>query len=221
MKVEHDFVVWGSYCECGKECVILQNKFHPWNDSNFQIKIRCEHCGKYVVIDKNKAESFYTNKILRFFNGIDGNVIDLGCGGGFLTNHIVQKPNVKKIYCIDNDKNCLNSIKSIDPEGKKTDFLNIDVSDLSQYFSCNSVDYIISRDVFMFIEDTNKFFNDISIIVKKGVRMMGWFMTSNDRIKNKLTPEEINFELKNRGWISSLEYLDWYKCGYFISAKKQ
>ncbi|MEG1142227.1 MAG: hypothetical protein RSE41_07265 [Clostridia bacterium] len=73
----------------------------------------------------------------------------------------------------------------------------------------------------MFIEDTDQYFNDVSKIVNKGIRHMGWYFENNKRINNKLTPQQIKQEYSKRGWIVELEYLDWYKSGYFINAYKE
>lgn len=72
----------------------------------------------------------------------------------------------------------------------------------------------------MFIEDTERYFKDITGIVNKGIRQMGWYQKDNSRMKNKLVPEQIADEYIKRGWKVELEYLDWYKSGYFINAYK-
>lgn len=55
---EHEFTVWGTYCQCGNECSILQNEYHPWIDTQFTIKLKCNSCNNEIIIDKNSAETF-------------------------------------------------------------------------------------------------------------------------------------------------------------------
>lgn len=219
MEFENNFIIWGDICDCGKECSILQNKVHPWDNSNFITRIECPQCGNVVEINKDKAEKFYNEKILSYFNNVDGTVMDIGCGGGFLTNHIVKLEDVTKVYSIDKDLACNEEIKAIEDKHNKVKFYNMDISNLSNQFQSKSIDYIISRDVFMFIDNTTKFFDDINKIVVKGIKIMGWYMPSNKRINNALHPEDICKGLNIRGWKTTLECLNWYKHGYYISAE--
>lgn len=217
---EHNYVIWGDFCTCGSDCFILQNKFHPWIDTDFKIQIKCPACGKNIEINKDRAAKFYNRKILSHFNNVDGNIIDLGCGGGFLSSFLVKMDNVNKIYAIDCDEDCREDIEKICDNPNKIIFSKMDIFDLDKYFKDKSIDYIVSRDVFMFIEDTDKYFDDITRIVNKGIRQMGWYISSNERMKNNLLPDEIADELLKRNWSVKIEYLDWYKSGYFIEANK-
>lgn len=217
---EHNFTIWGMYCKCGNECSILQNKYHPWIDTEFTVKIKCSSCGNEIIIDRKAAEAFYNNKIYSYYNGLYGRVVDLGCGEGFLSRYLLYQEKVNKIYGLDNDENCINELEDIIKEQKKFEFINSDISGISSRFSRGSIDFLVSRDVFMFIEDTERYFKDITGIVNKGIRQMGWYQKDNSRMKNKLVPEQIADEYIKRGWKVELEYLDWYKSGYFINAYK-
>ncbi|MEG1142228.1 MAG: hypothetical protein RSE41_07270 [Clostridia bacterium] len=86
---EHNFVIWGTYCKCGNDCSILQNKHHPWDDTQFSIKLKCNVCNSDVVVDKNSAKIFYNNKIYSYFRNLYGEIVDLGCGGGFLSRYLI------------------------------------------------------------------------------------------------------------------------------------
>lgn len=218
MELKNNFIIWGDICDCGNECSILQNKVHPWDNSNFIIRIQCPECGNIVEINNDKAGKFYNQKILGYFNNVKGTIIDLGCGGGFLTSYIVKIEDVLKVYSIDKDKSCKEDIEAIDDKSNKIEFLNMDIINLTNQFESKSIDYIICRDVFMFIDITSKFFDNASEIVRKGIKIMGWYMPSNERIHNRLHPDDICKEFNNRGWKTRLEYLNWYKYGYFISA---
>ncbi len=218
---EHKYKIWGDYCECGSECYVLQNKFHPWtDDADLMIKMNCPNCKQIIEIDKSKAEKFYDQKIHFYFNDLEGDVIDLGCGAGFLSEYLVEKDAVSKIYALDNDESCIEDLNDINDIENKIEFLNTDICNLREHFKLESIDYVVSRDVFMFIEDTDKYFDDITEIVKKGIKQMGWFVSGNERMKNNLLPDQIAEELKKRGWKVKIEYLDWYASGYFIEAIK-
>ncbi len=217
---EHDFTVWGTYCQCGNECSILQNEYQPWIDTQFTIKLKCNSCNNEILIDKNGAEIFYNNKIHSYFSNIYGKVIDLGCGSGFLSRYFTNQININKVYGLDIDRDCRNELIDIIEEDKKFEFINSDISNMSSIFSTKSIDFLVSRDVFMFIENTDQFFDNVSRIVDKGIRQMGWYIEGNNRMKNNLTPQQIAEEYRKRGWIAELEGLNWYKSGYFINAYK-
>lgn len=216
---EHGFIVWGTYCKCGNECSILQNEHHPWVDTAFTAKIKCSSCGKEAIIDRKRAEEFYNNKIYSYYNGLYGKVIDLGCGDGFLSRYLLEEDKVHKIYGLDCDLDCMGELADINKK-KKFEFIQGDISNFGSKFIANSIEFLVSRDVFMFVEDTDRYFDDITRIVTKGIRQMGWYMKDNSRMKNKLEPEQIADEYIKRGWKVEVEYLDWYKCGYFIKADR-
>ncbi|MCD2346328.1 methyltransferase domain-containing protein [Clostridium guangxiense] len=216
---EHDFTIWGTYCKCGNECSILENEHHPWLDTGFTIKLKCGFCGNEVIIDRKCAEEFYNNKIYSYYNDLYGKIVDLGCGGAFLSRYLLKQDKVDKIYGLDCDEDCINELTDIKSQ-KKFEFIQSNISNISSIFSSNSIDFLVSRDVFMFVEDTDRYFDDITRIVTKGIRQMGWYIKDNSRMRNKLEPKQITDEYIKRGWKVELKYLDWYKCGYFIRADR-
>jgi len=204
---EHGFTVWGTYCKCGNECSILQNRYHPWVDTEFTTKLKCSSCGNEVTIDRKCAEEFYNNKIYSYYNGLYGKVIDLGCGGGFLSRYLLNQAKVDKIYGLDCDVDCINELEDI-KEQTKFQFIQSDIRNIGSKISSNSIDFLVSRDVFMFVEDTDRYFDDITRLVTKGIRQMAWYMKDNSRMKNKLEPKQIADEYIKRGWKVEIEYLD-------------
>ncbi|QAA33474.1 class I SAM-dependent methyltransferase [Clostridium manihotivorum] len=217
---EHNYTLWGTYCSCGSECSILQNLHHPWSDTKFEVKVTCNCCKKELVINKDMATEFYDGKILSYFDGIYGDVLDLGCGEGFLSRTLLKESAVDKIYGLDIDEQCTDELKDIINHSNRFKFVKADISSLNEIFSTSSIDFLVSRDVFMFIEDTDKYFEDVTRIVRKEIRHMGWYQSFNDRMKNNLNPDQIVEEYSKRGWSTEIEYLDWYKSGYFIRASK-
>lgn len=218
---EHNFTIWGTYCnKCKTQCSILQNEHHPWENTRFTVKLRCKSCNSEVVIDKDRAEEFYNNKIYSYFNGVYGKAIDLGCGGGFLSRYLLSQSSIERVYGLDMDKGCSKELADIIDKQRKFKFINCDIHNIGSVFKPNSIDFLVSRDVFMFIQDTNQYFDDVTKIVNKVIMQMGWYVENNNRMKNKLLPEQIAEEYIKRGWIVKLEFLDWYKSGYFIYAYK-
>ncbi len=217
--LEHNNTIWGSKCGCGYKNYILQNKFHPWDKTDFTIHIICPNCKEQLIVDQKKAAEYYNNKIYGYYRHVTGHIIDLGCGGGFLSNYLLHNNQVTKISALDINKDVEENISYLNQ--KKIQFIHAGASELTQHFKTNSVDYLVHRDVFMFIEDTLKYFDDITNIVSKGVVHIGWYMSNNKRMKNQLLPTQIKEQLENRGWDVTLEYLSWYKCGYVIIANKK
>ncbi|MBS4535341.1 class I SAM-dependent methyltransferase [Clostridium sp. D2Q-14] len=205
---EHNYIIWGTKCPCGRENFILQNKFHPWNESDFKIVIKCSYCKSFLTVDKQAAEQFYNERIYSYFEDVEGIVLDVGYGGGFLTQHLINKESVEKIYAIDIDENSKEEINKLVTKHKNIEFKLCDLKNILEAFKEKSVDYVVNRDVFMFVEDTQKYFDDITKIVRKGIRQMGWFISDNKRMKNKLMPSDIAAELKKRGWKVELRILE-------------
>lgn len=215
---EHQFTIWGTYCKCGNECSILQNGHHPWVDKDFVVKLSCSACNNEVVIDSKRAREFYNDKIYSYFDDVYGTVVDLGCGSGFLSRHLLQCDKVHKIYGLDMDSSCQNDLKDITGPDSKFEFVCSDIDGVDKIFKNKSIDFLVSRDVFMYIEDTAKYFDNVNNIVCKGIKQMGWYMKNHKNKRNDLLPEQIAMEYETRGWKVELQYLNWYKSGYFINA---
>lgn len=218
MFCEHNFTIWGSKCQCGNECSILQNIHHPWELDDFQVKLCCDICKNIVTIDSYKAKAFYDLKVLDYFKTVYGNVIDLGCGGGFLSRNLIGNAKIKRIYGIDIDKYCEKELKDL-LNNKKFEFFNGNLEKF--YKKLDSVDFLISRDTFMFIKDTDEYFKIIDKLVNVGVFHMGWYIEGNKKMQNHIYPDDVLKEYLNRGWNANIEYLNWYKSGYFIKAYRE
>jgi len=206
-------IIWGMKCSCGQDSFVLQEKYHPWNETDYIVKMTCSKCGKLLEITQKEAMNFYNEKIFSYFEDLSGTVLDLGCGGGFLTQYASNLEKVNLVYGMDMDDSEIERINQVT-------FIKDDLVNLAKHFNQNSIDYIIHRDVFMFVSDTLRYFDDVSNIVSKGIYHMAWYLKDNIRMKNFLEPKEIKAELEKRGFKVTLEYLDWYRCGYFIKALK-
>jgi len=158
-------------------------------------------------------------KIYSYYNNLEGSILDLGCGGGFLSRNLIKNNKITKVYGLDIDLESEIDLKDI-IENPRFNFIHSDIDNINAIFQKRSIDYLVSRDVFMFIENTQKYFDDVTNIVTSGIKHMGWYIEGNKRMKNNLLPEQIAEEYIKRGWEVELEYLDWYKSGYFINAYK-
>lgn len=215
---EHSNCIWGTRCQCGSHVYILQNHFHPWVNTDFIAQIPCTACKRMAEVDVQRASEYYNQRILSKFSDLHGTVLDLGCGGGFLTKHVLGLPGVTRVIALDSDPDCKDNIADL--ADSRVEFVQADAASLGEMFPANSIDYLISRDVFMFIKDTDKFFTDIAKVIRGGIRQMGWYQASNPRMNNLLTPDEIKATLVSLGWKVELELLDWYKSGYHLRADK-
>jgi len=218
---EHKNMIWGTFCsKCGAECSVLQSAHHPWDQTTFGRIIRCSKCGSENHVNQQAAAYFYNQRIYSYFNELSGVILDLGCGGGFISSYLLNQQKINLVFGLDQDKNCALELTKLLSNHKFT-FIHADICKLHDLFAKQSIDYLVSRDVFMFIEDTDRYFDDISLLVKSGIRQMGWYMKNNPRMRNSLEPDQILGEYRKRGWHANLKDLEWYKSGYMIQADRQ
>lgn len=215
---DHSNCIWGTRCRCGSDVYILQNKHHPWEATEFIARIPCQSCRELVDVDVKKAADYYNEKILSCFSDVRGTVLDLGCGGGFITQHLLTLPQVTRVIALDSDPGCRENLANI--QDSRLEFVLADAADLGKLFAPGSIDYAVSRDVFMFIENPEVMFADLRRVTRSGIRQMGWYKPATGCMKNTLTPEDVRAALCRDGWLVDLDYLDWYKSGYFIRAEK-
>ena len=205
-------IVWGTNCyECHNEVFLLQDKYHPWNKSDVNLEVICQNCKTPIIINQDMASEFYTNKILDLFKDISGSIIDVGCGGGLLSNYFHSKNNL--VSAIDIDKEC---------EKELVDGINFildSAENIKNHFPNNAVDYIIGRDILMFINNIEEFILNCYQIAKKGIIFVGWYDLDHDKMVNKTNPFDFFKLIPKDSFI--IEELDWYKNGYVISITRK
>ncbi|MCO7126872.1 hypothetical protein NIE88_13955 [Sporolactobacillus shoreicorticis] len=121
---------------------------------------------------------------------------------------------------LDQDKECPDELAKLLMNHNFT-FIHATIDQLRELFPAQSIDYLMSCDVFMFIEDVNRYFDDVGWLVKSRIRQIGWYMKNNPRMRNSLEPDQILEAYPKRGWHTRLIDLDWHKNGYMIQADRQ
>lgn len=210
-------VVWGTKCNCGSDCYILQEDHHPWNSSEHFEEVICSNCGKLHRVGQKEASSYYSQRIFNMFSHLSGNVIDFGCGSGFLTWYANQEQSVTDIYAIDADSGCEKPIAGID---RGIHFINGSTLEMEKSIPESHITELVSRDVLMFIKDVGRFVEVSSRLVSERIRHLAWYKPSDPRVSNNLQPESLKVMYEQLGWRVELTYLDWYAYGYFLDARK-
>jgi predicted RNA methylase len=123
---------------------MLQKKHHPWDKTTFKIEISCPQCGYSNVVDQETAAEYYNHRIYSYFQSIHGTVLDLGCGGGFLSGFLLADSQVKKVYGLDQDEECINDLADL-TQNEKFRFFLADVRQLNNLFAESSLDFLVSR----------------------------------------------------------------------------
>lgn len=208
-------MIWGTKCTfCGNDVFILQEENHPWFATNTVHKVKCEVCETVNCINQREAERFYNSRIYEQYEHISGNVVDIGCGGGLITNYLDTKKEVDNIYAIDSDYVSKDSLNLSD----KIHFIHGNVEGIDKLLDGISIDYMVSRDVVMYIENLPLCIQKASHIVQKGMVIVGWYNPTLSRVKNDVHPEEIKTMLTGQGFEVEYKELNWYKWGYKINA---
>lgn len=202
--------IWGCICDCGNEAFDYFEQ-HPWLEHNIVKFVECNHCGKVHEIDSKIAEEFYNNKIFECFKDISGKVLEIGCGGGLISKYVKSLDKVEYLATVDIDDE---SISNISNKHYKMDLNNFDESVFDTKF-----DFVICRDVLMYLDDLDYTFKKLSKISDKVV-LLNWYDRNHKNCLNKTEPLKI-LEILNKYYKDlSIEYPYFYKKGYLIKSKE-
>lgn len=203
--------IWGCLCECGNEAFDYFDE-HPWCEENIIKVVKCSKCGKIQKINCSQAEKFYNNKIFECFKDLYGSVLEIGCGGGLVSEYVSSLENVKYLATVDIDEE---SVSQVSNKHYKLDLNNFDESIFDAKF-----DFVICRDVLMYLDDIEYTFNKLSKISNK-VILLNWHDINHKNCLNKTEPLKILEILKKYYNNLVIEYPYFYKKGYLIKSSEE
>ncbi|MBR4270312.1 MAG: class I SAM-dependent methyltransferase [Clostridia bacterium] len=207
----------GYECRCGEEVSFL-SELHPysWSD-DFSLELTCPKCKQAHTIDKTEAINFNAHKAHQLFDGIYGNVLEIGCEYGLLTNYISKNEKVNSITCVDIE----DYLKSRLLKSKKTKFVLADLEKLDTKKLDKKYDFLVCKDVLMCIMDIEKLVEKLSKICEN-VLILNWFNKESKNCKNKnATPMKVKNIFAKYYQNIKLSYPHIYNYCYLISASKK
>lgn len=204
--------IWGKECECGNNVFAFFDE-HPWKEEVISKNLVCSKCKKNISINNEEASEYYNNLIFKCYDEVKGNVLEIGCGGGLLTSYLANKKEVNQVVAIDNDLskdeeeyiNSLNVNKFI-----KLDLDNFDENIFNMHF-----DYVICRDVLMYLDNIDYTFKKLSKISDK-IILLNWHNPNHKNCINKTKPKDIFKIMKKYYKNIEISYPFFYKYGYLI-----
>ena len=201
--------IWGTICECGNEVYNFYDD-HPWQDELIIKEVRCNKCNKLHKIDNDIASDFYNKKIFNCFSNLSGKVLEIGCGGGLITNYITSLKNVSYVATLDIDEESISKISN--------KHYKVNLNDFDESIFDIKFDYVICRDVLMYLNDIDYTFNKLSKISNK-VILLNWYDINHKNCLNKTSPTDILNILSNYYENLTIDYPFFYKKGYLIKTK--
>lgn len=199
--------IWGKKCACGNDVYDFFDE-HVWSESNIGKEVVCSSCKQKVFIKIEEAREYYNDLIYSCFKEVKGNVLDIGCGGGLLTKYLLSKDEVDNVLAIDKD----------DKTDVKDIFMKIDLNDFDEDIFKMSFDYIVCKDVLMYLNDIDYTFRKLSKISDK-VILLNWHNINHKNCLNKTSPEDILTILNKYYNNLEISYPFFYKWGYLIKSK--
>lgn len=216
-KENKDKNIWGKYCKCGN---IVYDYFdeHLYLEENIEKVIVCPKCKSDNIVSKEDARIFYNSLIYECFKDVKGKILELDCGGGLLTEYLSKKKDVELLVAIDRDMSNdeINYIKSLTNDN----FYNIDLNDFNESFFNTHFDYVVCKDVLMYLDDIEVIFKKISNISNK-IILLNWHNENHKNCFNKTSPIAIVEILKKYYNNIVIEYPSFYKWGYLIKTEEE
>lgn len=206
----------GLTCDCGHDVFVMSDR-HPYVlNTDFKLKEKCKNCGKENVITKDKAINFYEKKVRDVFSGVFGCVLEIGCGGGFLTEALLVNKNVKKIVAVDIDDDLNNNLK----QNKKLTFLQLDLNTFKEKDLNQKFDFIVCKDVLMYLNDCDSVIQKLQKL-SNNILFLNWFNKDHKNCKNKNSgPIKVKRVFKKYFDKVELSYPKLYNYCYKIEAKR-
>lgn len=204
--------IWGKRCSCGNIVYGFYEE-HLFVEENINKEIVCLKCNKNNNIKKEEAREFYNKLIFECFKEVKGKVLEIGCGGGFLTTYLTNKKDVTSVLAVDNDmsNNEIKYINSLD----NCKYKNIDLNNFCEEIFDEHFDYVVCKDVLMYLKDIDYTFNILSKISSKIV-LLNWHSINHKNCLNKTGPNDV-YEIINKYYNDiEITYPSFYKWGYLV-----
>ena len=201
--------LFGTICKCGKKIKIYLDS-HPYGvDDSFVLDVVCPKCKKEQKISKSEIVSFYENEIRGLFDNAFGNVLEIGCGGGFITRHLLKNKNVKSITAIDVD--------DISFSHPKLKFIKQDLEDYKNIDLTQKYDFLVCKDIFMYLMNLEEILDKI-LPKCKNIILLNWYNKEHKNCKNKnATPLKVKHIIEKHFKTAKLTYPKIYKWNYLIT----
>ena len=198
--------MWAKICACGN-LVSITTKDSPFLlSNNITKRKKCNNCGKYLSITTKDAYNYVLNQISNTFKNISGNVLEIGCGGGFLTKQLKNNKSIKQLIVCDCEAENL------------PNFVQIDLNNFNEKIFNMHFDYIVCKDVLMYLKNIDYTFNKLSKI-STNICLLNWYNKSHKNCINKTEPQNILNILSKYYNNLELIYPQYYKYGYIIKTK--
>jgi len=140
---------------------VVNNEFYDrlgeewYNNKNFSMSVLREQ--------GNAKNPWAQNKIEKYLGSSPQQILDIGCGGGFLSNYLAEKGH--QVTGIDINPNNLQVAKKYDAT-KTVSYVEADARDLK--FPDESFSVAAAMDVLEHVEELDKLISEASRVLKKG-----------------------------------------------------
>ena len=206
----------GTICDCKSE-VFQMREEHPYGvPEDYALKLVCKKCGKQNIITKEKSIKFYEQKVRAVFNNAAGSVLEIGCGGGFLTKALIDNKNITKIVAVDKDDVLRENVKN----NKKLSFVKLDLDYLDETIFKQKFDYVVCKDVLMQLKDYDIVIKKLSRVAKNMI-LLNWFNKNHKNCFNKNAgPIKVKRALQKHYRHVTLSYPKLYNWCYLLFASE-
>lgn len=181
-----------------------------------------------ILREEQKVKNpWVEEKILAHFKGeINLNILDIGCGGGFLTNHLAKR--FQSVHGLDASASSLETAKQYD-HTKKVKYIEGDA--LSLPYANESMDVVCAMDFLEHVEHPKKVVQEAARVLRPGglfffhtfnrnflswlvvIKFMEWFVPNTPKnlhlLRLFIKPSELEFFMR----ASDLVPLEWRGLG--------
>lgn len=204
--------IWGKRCSCGNIVYGFYDE-HLFTEEGVNREIICSKCNQINILKVEDCINFYNELIFDCFKEVKGRILEIGCGGGLLTEYLTEKSDVDEVMAIDNDvdKHEINYINSLN----NCSFKKVNLNNFNEEIFGKHFDYVVCKDVLMYLEDIDYTFSKLSKISDK-IILLNWHNINHKNCLNKTIPNDIFEVIKKYYRDIEITYPSFYKWGYII-----